>query len=107
MSELHPEVTRIKGRSDSFWRTFELIFDSFRLEIVLRGNEPDEISIFSSNKDVENRSHFVQECSVAEAAKLGELAPSIHGYRELDEFLRAHYTDLSGYYSGRTRAHEG
>lgn len=102
MSELRPETTRIKGHSDLQWRTFELVFDSFRLEIVLRGNEPDEISILSGNNAVDNRAHLVQNCSAVEAAKMGELAPSIYGYRELDEFLRAHYTDLASYYSGRT-----
>lgn len=85
------------------YRVFDLIFEMFIVQVVLRGNEPDEIRIDGRNVAIKTRIDSVQNSFARKADKEVELGPIIYGYRDLDEFLKENYESLNEYYSDGSR----
>jgi hypothetical protein len=103
MRELHPRVTKIRGNSANQYREFELVFDRFRLRIVLLGSELDEILFVGPGEGWGTRVDHVQKELALKSGRSKEIQPVILNYNELDEFLQAQYPALNEYYSNETK----
>jgi hypothetical protein len=90
MRELKPEVTPIHGKSDSMWRTFELIFDSFRIQVIMRGNDTDGFMIGAktvSATEMKRLHEFIRENSGIFVYQ----SPLVYYFSDLDEFMQENY----------------
>lgn len=97
MRELRPKVTEIRGDSRTHYRSFELVFDSFGVEVILRGNELDEIRLKGPHDTIGTRIDYIQK---GLSRQPGDLLPPILDYPDLDEFLRMNHRALGQYYRG-------
>ena len=107
MRELRPRITEMKGRSDIHYRSFELIFDTFRVEIILRGNELDEIRLGARNEAGGTRIDFVQNALAVQTGGEKQLPPLILNYGDLDEFFASKPSNPRQVLSGQVVSFEG
>jgi hypothetical protein len=98
MRELHPQVSDVKGRSDNHYGTFDLIFEQFCVQFVLRGNDLDEIRIAGRGESNGTRIDHVQATLALRAGRKGGLQPLILDYSGLDSFLKENHEALNELY---------
>ncbi len=98
MNQLRPKVTEIQGSSDVQWSTFDLIFDKYRIEVVLLGKEPDEFRFDSKCADKMWKEHYrnmraTDNNSAQRASHFSDGYVAL-SYIDLDEFLRRNHRTL-------------
>jgi hypothetical protein len=100
MRELRPRVTEIRGSSNTHYRSFEIVFDSFRVEIIWRGSELDEVRLKGPNDAIGTRIDYIQKALPRQPGSENEALPLILNYNDLDEFLKMSHRALGKYYRG-------
>ncbi|HEV2137076.1 MAG TPA: hypothetical protein VGR47_22850 [Terracidiphilus sp.] len=100
MRNLRPQVTGMRGRSDSHWRSFDLIFSTFRVHIVLRGFDPDDIVFSSRQGGIESRMDALQRALNIKFEKTSDLDLAIRNpsYEALDSFLCEYHEEIDEFY---------
>lgn len=98
--ELHPAVTEIRGNTRTAYRSFELVFDSYRVEVILRGSEIDEIRLKGPSDTIGTRIDYIQKALPRQQGSENTVFPLILNYSDLDEFLRVNDRALEQYYRG-------
>jgi len=100
MQELRPQVSDIRGRSDIHYRTFDIRFEGFCVQIVLRGQELDEIRISDRGCGSGARIDHIQNVIASRVGSKGKVPNLVLNYRDLDAFLKENHKALDAYYSG-------
>jgi hypothetical protein len=99
IAKLRPRITPLKGRPDLRYSSFELVFDRFRVQIILDGTELDEFRLVGASDVVGTRVDHVQRMLVSgNGLGTDSLALGMN-YADLDEFLRDNYSAIEKYYS--------
>ena len=103
MRNLRPEVTKMQGNSDSHWRSLDLIFSSFRIQIVLRGFEIDDLVFSAKDGGVEQNLEGLQRTLDLKFKKTSDLDLAIRSssFATLDSFLREYHEEIDRFFGFR------